>query len=128
MLSRVSIRLNGTSETAQNRLVSSHPPLGVRHETGRGETCACNARALTAATASTKERMPHSKRTPARIALHGPSREGVIGVAALPPVLPEPVMRWPGEPLESLAQRVAGACIGASGLVMVRLLYAVPAR
>ncbi len=69
-----------------------------------------------------------SKRTPVRIAFHGPSREDVIGVAALPPTLPEPVMRWPGEPFEALAQRVAGACIGASGLVVVRLLYVAPAR
>ena len=73
--------------------------------------------------------MPSTKkRTPPRIAMHGPSREGVIGVAASPPTLPESVMRLPGEPLEALGQRVAGACIGASGLVVVRLLYAVPAR
>ena len=124
MPSRVSFRLNGTSETARNRLVSSHPPLGVRHETGRGETYAWNAKAGTTATASTKKLMPYNKRTPVRIALHGHSREGVVGVAASPPALPEPVMRWPGEPLEALAQRAARACIGASGLVLLKLLYA----
>jgi hypothetical protein len=72
--------------------------------------------------------MSAKQRERVRIAMHGPSREGVIGVAASPPTLPEPVMRWPGEPLESLAQRVAGACIGASGLVLLKLLYAAPAR
>jgi hypothetical protein len=68
--------------------------------------------------------MTAKKREPVHVAMHGPTVEGVIGVAASPPVLPEPVLRWPGEPLDALAQRAAGACIGASGLVVLRLLYA----
>lgn len=60
---------------------------------------------------------------PLRVALHGPSLEGVIGVHAAPPYLCHPIYRWPGESVEGLAARARAACVG-SGLVALRLMYA----